>query len=162
MNNETIRDQAVVMNALVSKVMRRLNKLDTGDPVIELPVAQMRVCFVLLEKPRTMGCLSRELGISLSAVTQLANRLEKANLVERHVEPGDLRVKLMRLSPRGEEIMRTRRERRIERLVKMLECIPAHDRDLTIQVFQKLFDASTMADLESKADVLPIAEQILD
>ena len=162
MSNDTIREQAIAVNTLLSKVMRRLNKLETGDPVIELPVAQMRVCLVLLDKPRTMSCLSKELGISLSAVTQLADRLEKAELVERYVDDDDLRVKLMRLSMHGEEIMRTRRQRRIERLVKVLECLPSEDTYLVAQVFEKLYNASLMADMGSEAEVLPIAEHMLD
>ncbi|MCX6344798.1 MAG: MarR family transcriptional regulator [Armatimonadetes bacterium] len=162
MSNDVVREQAVAVNALFSKLARRLNKLETGDPVTELPVAQMRVCFALLEKPRTMGCLSKELGISLSAVTQLADRLEKAELVERYVESDDLRMKRMRLSSHGEEIMTTRRERRIERLVKILECMPAQDRELITPAFQRLYDASLKIDLGSEADMLPIVEQILD
>ena len=162
MTSDLIREQAIAVNALFSKLARRLNKLEAGDPVIELPVAQMRVCVALLEKPRTMGCLSKELGISLSAVTQLADRLEKAELVERYVESDDLRVKRMRLSSRGEEIMRTRRERRVERLVKALECMPAEDRELITPAFQRLYDASMMIDHRPEAEVLPIVEQILD
>ena len=162
MSNDKTREQAIALNALLSKVMRRLNKLETGDPVIELPVAQMRVCLVLLDKSRTMSCLSKELGISLSAVTQLADRLEKAELVERYVDDDDLRVKRMRLSVRGEEIMRTRRQRRVERLRKVLECMPAEDRDLVTLVFQKLYNASLKIGIGSEMDVLPIAEQILD
>ena len=162
MSNDVVREQAVAVNALFSKLARRLNKLETGDPVTELPVAQMRVCVALLEKPRTMGCLSKELGISLSAVTQLADRLEKAELVERYVESDDLRMKRMRLSSHGEEIMKTRRERRVERLVKILECMPAQDRELITPAFQRLYDASMMMDLGSEADVLLIVEQILD
>ena len=162
MSNDTIRDQAIAINTLLSKVMRRLNRLETGDPVTELPIAQMRVCLVLLDKPRTMSCLSKELGISLSAVTQLADRLEKAELVERYVDDDDLRVKLMRLSAHGEEIMRARRQRRVERLVKVLECLPTEDRDQVTQIFEKLYDASVMVDIGSEVEVLPIAEQILD
>lgn len=162
MNNDSIREQAATLNTLVSKVMRRINMLEAEDPIIELPIAQMRVCFVLLDSPKTMSNLSKELGISLSAVTQLANRLEKANLVERHVEPDDLRVKMMQLSPHGEKLMRARREQRIERLIKMLECMQAEDRSLITQAFQKLYDTSIMIDHGSKPNVLPIVEQILD
>jgi DNA-binding MarR family transcriptional regulator len=161
MTDHSVREQAVALNAFLSKLLRRLNKLETGDPVIDLPVAQMRVCVALLEKPRTMSCLSKELGISLSAVTQLADRLEKAKLVERYVESADLRVKHIRLSSRGEEIMRTRRERRIERLEKVLECMPAEDRELITPAFQRLYDASLMIDRRQEAEALPIVEQTL-
>ncbi|MEI6915464.1 MAG: MarR family transcriptional regulator [Armatimonadota bacterium] len=162
MSDALVREQAIAVNALFSKLARHLNKTETGDPVTELPVAQMRVCIALLDSPRTMGCLSKELGISLSAVTQLADRLEKAELVERYVESDDLRVKRMRLSPHGETIMRARRDRRVERLAGILRRLPAEDRDLIASAFQRLYDASLTIDLQSEEEVLPIVEQVLD
>ena len=44
----------------------------------ELPLAQLRVCGVLCDGPRPMSAVSRELGVSLSAMTQIADRLERA------------------------------------------------------------------------------------
>jgi DNA-binding MarR family transcriptional regulator len=146
MSNDTTIETAVTVNALLSKILRRLNRQDINDPIIELPLAQMRVCSALFEKPRTMSCLSKELGVSLSAITQLADRLEKADLVERYTEPGDLRVKKLQLSRNGEGIMRARRNRRAERLIKVLENIPHKDRDMIAKAFQKLYDASLAID----------------
>ena len=53
------------------------------DLADELPLAQLRVCAVLSEGPRAMSVLGRELGVSLSALTQIADRLERARLVKR-------------------------------------------------------------------------------
>lgn len=161
MSNNDIKTQATVINTLFSQIARRINKLETSDPAIELPIAQMRVCVALLEKPRTMSCLSKELGISMSAVTQLADRLEKAELVERYAEPDDLRVKRLRLSERGKQIMISRRERRIMRFEKALELMSVDDRNLVEPIFQKLYEASLMIDNQSEADILPTIESIL-
>ena len=52
--------------------------LDDRDPTMELPVAQLRVCTLLDPGPRTISDLAKELGITVSAVTQLADRLDIA------------------------------------------------------------------------------------
>jgi DNA-binding MarR family transcriptional regulator len=161
MSDNDIKTQATAINTLFSKIARRINKLETGDLAIELPVAQMRVCVALLEKPRTMGCLSKELGISMSAVTQLADRLEKAELVERYAEPDDLRVKRLRLSERGKQIMISRRERRVARFERALELMSVNDRSLVEPIFQKLYEASLMIDNQSETEISHANESIL-
>ena len=47
------------------------------DPADDLPLAQLRVCSLLVGGDRSISCLSRELGITMSATTQLADRLER-------------------------------------------------------------------------------------
>ena len=93
MSDEVIAEQAAAIVAALPKLMRQLFTLDVDDPVLELPVAQLRVCSILHEGPRTMSALSRELGISVSATCQPADRLERANMVERVAQTQDRRVK---------------------------------------------------------------------
>lgn len=81
-----------------------------------LPVAQLRVCGVLHRSARSMSALSQELGVSLSAMTQIADRLERAGLVRRVAEQSDRRVKQLQLTPRGTKMMQLREESRIARI----------------------------------------------
>ncbi len=67
-----------------------------------------------------MSELSRELGVSLSAMTQIADRLERARLVQRITSGEDRRVKLLRLTERGEEIMRKRDVVHTQRVLDVL------------------------------------------
>ena len=50
-----------------------------------------------------MSALSREFGVSLSAMTRIADRLERARLVKRVAEGGDRRIRHLQLTPRGEK-----------------------------------------------------------
>ena len=84
------------------------------DVVAELPLAQLRVCGILHRGPRPMSALGRDLGVSLSAMTQIADRLERASLVKRVAEGNDRRVRCLRLTPRGESIMQRREDARAE------------------------------------------------
>jgi len=53
-----------------------------NDPAVELPLAQLKVCSLLYGGPLSMSAWA-ELGVSLSAMTQIADRLERARLVKR-------------------------------------------------------------------------------
>ena len=113
MGEGTIREQSEAVVTLLGRCMRRLFTLEADDPAVDLPVAQLRVCAVLIDGPHTMGSIARELGISHSATTQIADRLERAGMVERVAGSGDRRCKSLRMTPHGIEWMRSRRESRI-------------------------------------------------
>jgi len=85
-----------------------------------LPVAQLRVCGELYVAPRSMSALSRRLGVSLSALTQLANRLEQAGLVRRVAQRSDRRVKQLQLTAQGRQTLRRREEARSRRMAVAL------------------------------------------
>jgi len=69
-------EQARAITACLPAVMRQLFTFE-DDPIEELPLAQLRICSLLYGEPRSMSALSRELGVSLSAITQVADRLER-------------------------------------------------------------------------------------
>ena len=86
-----------------------------------MPLAQLRVCGILYDGPRPMSALSRELGVSLSAMTQIADRLERARLVNRVAEGADRRIRCLQLTERGQKLMRSREDARNRRVLAVLE-----------------------------------------
>jgi DNA-binding MarR family transcriptional regulator len=152
MSERDIREQAAIVTGLLPKVMRRLFAIDADDPAMDLPIAQVRVCGVLHDGPKTMSMLSRELGISHSATTQLADRLERAGLVERVVETDDRRVKCLQLTMRGAQIMEKRGERRVRRAEDALSGLTPRERAEIISALETLLDASTGAELVGAKD----------
>jgi len=115
-------DQARLLADLLLRLVRHLVAVDNG-PIEQLPVGQLRVCGELYRAPRAMSALSQELGVSLSAMTQTANRLERAGLVRRVADRGDRRVKLLRLTAQGKEMIHKRAERRARRMASALACL---------------------------------------
>lgn len=142
MNDQLLLQQAIEIASLFPQVQRSLFALDADDPASELPVAQLRVCAVLRDGPHPMSVLSRELGISMSAMTQIADRMERAGLVERISEEGDRRVKTLQLTESGGEIMRARRERRISQVLHALEHLAPEMREEVIQALHHLLEAA--------------------
>src|SRR5437016_5986269 len=121
--------------------MRRLFARDPNLLTEQLPVAQLRVCSILQDGPRTMTALSEELGISVSAITQIAIRLERIRFVERVVHERDRRMRLLRLTEYGAETMRYRRELRVRSAAKHLESLSPADREELLAALRALLDA---------------------
>ncbi len=72
--------------------------------VQELKLAPMQAhALRLLEEPRSMSDLADQLHCDASNVTGIIDRLESRGLAERVADPDDRRVKLLRLTPEGEQ-----------------------------------------------------------
>jgi DNA-binding MarR family transcriptional regulator len=135
-------DQARAIAALMPALMRMLSSFG-NDPAAGLPLAQLRVCIILGKGPRSMSALSREFGVSHSAMTRIADRLERASLVKRVAEGTDRRVRRLQLTPRGEKIMRQRDEARVQSVSAVLAQLPAKARKDARSALEMLLAACT-------------------
>jgi DNA-binding MarR family transcriptional regulator len=111
------------------------------DPASELPLRQLRVCAALLEGPLSMSELSRELGVSQSAITQLADRLQDSGMVIRAPDGGDRRVRSLQLTTRARRMLRTRESNRLERVVGVLKGLSDVARSDVLTAFATLREA---------------------
>jgi len=134
-------EQAQMMATLLHELLRQLAAGVDDDPVVELPLAQLRVCGVLYRGARPMSALSRELGVSLSAMTQIADRLERAQLVKRVVRGDDRRVRCLQLTERGEKMMRLHEEVRVRRISTALEHLHPDARNGVTAALQTMIQA---------------------
>src|SRR5438552_12075572 len=142
MSEELLLVQAGKLESLLPTLMRRLFTLDPSHPANELPLAQLRVCTILQSGPRTVSSISEELGISVSAATQIADRLERSELVERVAERDDRRMKKLQLTAHGADVMRSRRETRVQGAAAVLEQLPPAARAEVLHALNVLLDAS--------------------
>jgi DNA-binding MarR family transcriptional regulator len=143
MSDKELREQSEAVLTMLQSLWRRISTLDTDDPAMEIPGAQMRVCGMLRDGPRTMSALCDELGISHSAITQIADRLERAAMVERVPEEDDHRCKSLRLTPRAVEVVNARMERRVAGAMEVLRSLPKHERDAAVAALGVLLEAGT-------------------
>jgi DNA-binding MarR family transcriptional regulator len=137
-------EQAENVAALLRSLLRELTA-GLDDPVVDLPLAQLRVCTVLHGGPQPMSSLGRELGVSLSAITQIADRLERAELVTRVARGRDRRVRRLELTARGEKMMRLHEQVRIQRMSAALEHLSPKQRQDVAAALQTLIHASAAA-----------------
>jgi DNA-binding MarR family transcriptional regulator len=141
LDDESLDKQATELESMLPTVMRRLFTLNPDHPVAEMPVAQLRVCTILQHGAKTLSAVSDELGVSVSATTQIADRMERAGLVERTMGVDDRRTRYLTLSTHGLEIMRQRRETRIRRVREALEQMPPEHRNALHNYVRELLDA---------------------
>ncbi|MGX1790876.1 MarR family winged helix-turn-helix transcriptional regulator [Bosea sp. NPDC055332] len=64
-----------------------------------------RALFSLLAGDKPMGALAKEWSCDPSTATWLVDRLERAGLAERVASAADRRVKLVRATPKGRDVM---------------------------------------------------------
>jgi DNA-binding MarR family transcriptional regulator len=143
MNDDGLMERAAELESLLPRLMRRLFTLDPAQPANELPVGQLRLCTILQTGPRQMSQLAEELGISMSALTQITDRLQRSELVERVTEDEDRRSKLLHLTPRGMEMMRSRRECRVRQASSVLRQLTPERRAQAIAAIRELAEASS-------------------
>jgi len=87
-----------------------------------------------------MSVLSEEMGISVSAMTQIADRMERSGLVERVIGVEDRRQKLLQLTEYGAELMKTRTAMRVQRAVAALQMLSPEEREQTLAAINKLME----------------------
>jgi DNA-binding MarR family transcriptional regulator len=159
-------EQAQTAARLLHELLRQLAAGTEDDPVVDLPLAQLRVCAVLSAGPRSMSALSRELGVSLSAMTQLADRLERAQLVTRIAQGGDRRVRCLQLTERGEKMMRCHEEVRVRRISTALEYLQPNARKQVTAALQTMVQACVATKGQDKhpkktSSLSPVSEALL-
>lgn len=126
-------------DALLMSIVRNL--LYVEDRTSDLPLRQLHVCGTLYGGPLSMSQLSRKLGVSMSAMTQIADRLERAGLVARQASDPDRRVRCLILTPRGRRALQAHEKVRQERLAAAFQTLDAASRRKLIAGL-KLFQAA--------------------
>lgn len=89
--------------------IRILNKMDADEKVAKdfgsgdlLHCSEIHTIMAIGKNPGiNITNLSRLLGISRSAISQMTNRLQKKSLVEKHRDPDNDKEIFLRLSPKG-------------------------------------------------------------
>lgn len=150
MNDEPDLIRAEELEGLLVRVMRSLFTLDPEPVTAQLPVAQLRICSILLDGPRTMTSMSEETGISMSGLTQIAARLERAGFVERVVPRHDRRMRMLQLTPLGEQMMRHRKETRVRSAAAAFARLTPAEQDRLLASLQSLLEASRAAHRDDK------------
>jgi DNA-binding MarR family transcriptional regulator len=150
MEESVLLAQAEAVASLMPKLARSLFA-GNNDAAADLPLGQLRVCGILEDGPRSMSALSRELTVSLSAMTQIADRLERSEWVRRVPEDGDRRVRCLQLTPRGEAMMRERKKGRVQRVLTAMERLSPDERAQVLQAFEALARASVASQTRDAA-----------
>jgi len=138
----TLETAAEAIESMMPRLARRLFTVYPNDPAGELPNAQLRMCSFLQHGPSAITVIADELSISVSAATQLADRLEKTGIVERTSDTSDRRIRLVSLTEHGTQVMRTRRDMRRSQVRRALTRLTPDDYSNIVESLTKLLAAA--------------------
>src|SRR6476620_3418698 len=138
--------QAESVHTAVRTVVRSLLSVD--DSMMDLPLRQLKVCMSLYRRSRAMSDIGRELGLSPSAVTQVSDRLERRGLIERVSQDEDRRVRKLRLTRKGQQLVRSREEKQLRRIAAALEPLAQNEIDQLMSGLEILTRSCTSTENE--------------
>jgi DNA-binding MarR family transcriptional regulator len=142
--DDEVAAQASRLEITLPAILRQLFWVSPSHPLAELPLGQLRLCILLYrEGRRTMSQVGDSLSISVSAVTQMADRLERAGLVERVAEPGgDRRTRYLQLTKHGQTTLDERNAMRVSRAAAALNRLTPEQRQSILDALDTLQSAA--------------------
>jgi len=120
-NGELTATNAGAVHSALRNAVRRFLSID--DSIMDLPLRQLKVCVSLYGHTRSMSEIGRELSLSPSAVTQISDRLERRGLIERVFQDEDRRVRKLRLTRKGQQLIRRRERQQLARIETALKAL---------------------------------------
>ena len=124
------------------EIAHRLKKM-LADQNEELTGVQFFTLRLLArEKRLKVTDIATCMGVTLSAITGLINRLYKLGLVAREQDEADRRIVWIKLTPKGQELVDELIEKRAEKLAGLLKGLPPEDfkklEELLLSISEKL------------------------
>jgi DNA-binding MarR family transcriptional regulator len=121
---------ATQVEALVGELRRLSLGSSTAWSETEVTLTQLRaLAMIQLRQPITVGALSAALRMSLASGSALADRLVRADLLQRRHDPDDRRQVLLELAPKAVRFLGRIEERSRVRLRRAVAAIEPHERE---------------------------------
>jgi DNA-binding MarR family transcriptional regulator len=111
---------------------------------LELTYAQAQVLFYVAQHPDChMGQVAKTFNVTLSAITQIVDRLVQKRFLTRVSNPTDRRVSILELTIEGKALVQELEKLQVEVLEPVLQRLSARDRDYLIKGLEKFVEAVT-------------------
>lgn len=137
-----------------------------GQPPQELdmlPMAQLRLLWSVYGFPSgTMKDFSERLMVSQSTVTQLAEKLVKRGLIERHADAADRRMVRLRMSEHGTQLMEESDQARKQTAAIVWERLTLQEQEQVLHLFQHLTTLAEQAREEIGIPMPPLPDRWRD
>lgn len=137
------------MDLVFSKLIYRVRVLHNRYTVDEITDTQYIVLRSLRKGPCNTSYLAQILGVTLSAITALINRLHRMGFVTRERQEQDRRQVWISITPKGMQVLQDVEERRNLLLAVYLSRVPESERLQLLQLLQralKLFEREDILD----------------
>lgn len=108
---------------------------------------QIIVLRSLRKGPCNTTFLARVLGVTLSAITALINRLYKMGLVTRERRDKDRRQVWISITPKGKQVLQEVEDRRYLLLAIYFSRVPEAEREQILQLFNRIIELFEREDI---------------
>lgn len=142
-NSESLIDYIKELDHVFSRLIYRVRVLHNRYTVDEITDTQFIVLRSLRKGPCNTSYLAQMLGVTLSAITALINRLHRMGLVSRERREKDRRQVWISITPKGLQVLNDVEERRNLLLAVYLSRVPENERQQLLELLQraiKLFE----------------------
>ena len=142
-NSESLIEYIKELDTVFSRLIYRVRVLHNRYTVDEITDTQYVVLRALRKAPCNTSFLAHMLGVTLSAVTALINRLHRMELVTRERQEKDRRQVWISITPKGLQVLKDVEERRNLLLAVYLSRVPEEEREQLLELLKKavnLFD----------------------
>ena len=154
--SDALIDYIKELDYVFSRLIYRVRVLHNRYTVDEITDTQYVVLRSLRKAPCNTSFLAHMLGVTLSAVTALINRLHKMGLVTRERQEQDRRQVWISITDKGLQVLENVEERRNLLFALYLSRVPEDERE---QLLNLLKDAVELFDRE---DILEEEDEILE
>lgn len=111
---------------------------------LELTYSQAQVLYYVEQHPGCrMGKVAKAFGVTVSAITQIVDRLEQKKCLSRGTDPADRRVYTLDLTPAGKALVMELHALQIESLEVVLQRLSARDRARVTKGLEVLLAAAS-------------------
>ncbi len=151
MERRQLIEQVIELQRQVNRLFRDSN-IDAWM-VMNLTRAQLKSLFFIgREKDTNFTKLADALGLSLSNLTGIVDRLVEQELVTRNHSPEDRRIIFLRVTEKGEALIADLREHRIKQLSAMLDRMSSESLSFLAEGYSALLKAAEVHKKEKVPD----------
>jgi len=135
------------LDLVFSRLIYRFRVLFSRYTVDEITDTQHIVLRSLRENPCNTSCLAQTLGVTLSAVTALVNRLYKMELVKRDRKEADRRQVMLSITPKGLQVLNDVENKRYLLIALYLSKLPASEQSEILAMLNRLISLFEREDI---------------
>ncbi|MGZ4111798.1 MAG: MarR family winged helix-turn-helix transcriptional regulator [Tumebacillaceae bacterium] len=136
MKNRELIEQFFVSIQSINRYMRAGQFDQENQPLTR--VQWMILRHVFRREERTIGQLAEHLNVRSSTMSQMIDRLEKAELVYRATDTNDARARVVRLTPEGLKAIQEIETNWLETLAEPFDHLSTEEHQTLVKIMKKL------------------------
>jgi DNA-binding MarR family transcriptional regulator len=126
--------------------------LQAANHLLPIPRAQLELLIIIkYSQPVSFKELAKQLYVTPGAISQLAEGLEQAKLIQRRVDPSDRRIQCLEVTKKGDALLHTIEKRRQRIMESVMQDLSNEELELWVRIHKKILQ-QFKAELDNETD----------